>query len=174
MREWRSDSKTYPLEVSMNDSTFVDVDQTPSGVSQLDESSDHMNLKQRERSGEKHTSFNRSASGFASTNSLRFPLTIQTEIMANLVSVIVTPISGRTLGCRRVFHVMASLQNLYTGDPQCSGSRRVHHRQLTPITFPKSLFENVLMTFTATSRPRYCPFHTSAYPPLYSALPVGS
>ena len=41
MREWRSESKVYPLEVSMNDSAFMNVDQTPSGVRQLDEPFNH-------------------------------------------------------------------------------------------------------------------------------------
>ena len=48
------------------------------------------------------------------------------------------------------------------------------NQQLTPIVFCKSLFEYVLMTLTATSRPRYSPFHTSANPPLHNATPVRS
>ena len=47
-----------------------------------------------------------------------------------------------------------------------------HNQQLTPIIFCKSLFEYVLMTLTATSRPQCTPFHTSANPPLYNAAPV--
>ena len=34
--EWRSASRTYPLEVSVNNPPFMDVDQTLSSVSQLD------------------------------------------------------------------------------------------------------------------------------------------
>ena len=49
-----------------------------------------------------------------------------------------------------------------------------HSEQLTPMIFCKSLFEYVLMTLTATSRPQCFPFHTSANPPLYSATPVRS
>ena len=44
----------------------------------------------------------------------------------------------------------------------------------TPITLCKSSSEYVLMTFTATSRPQCFPFHTSANPPLYNAVPVRS
>ena len=43
-----------------------------------------------------------------------FPFIIQSEIIANLVLDIVTPISGRTFGCRRNFHITTSLQNLCT------------------------------------------------------------
>ena len=43
-----------------------------------------------------------------------FPFTIQSEIIANRVSDIVTPTSGRTFGCRRNFHITTSLQNLCT------------------------------------------------------------
>ena len=42
-------------------------------------------------------------------------------------------------------------------------------KKLTPIIFCNSLFEYVLKTFTATSRPLCSPFHTSANPPLYNA-----
>ena len=53
-------------------------------------------------------------------------------------------------------------------------AERERDQQLTPIIFRKSLFEYVLMTLIATSRPRYSPFHTSANPPLYNATPVRS
>jgi len=53
-------------------------------------------------------------------------------------------------------------------------AERWHNLQLTPTTFCKSLFEYVLMTFTATSRPECSPFHTSANPPLYNATLVRS
>jgi len=49
-----------------------------------------------------------------------------------------------------------------------------HSQKLTPITLRKSLSEYILMTFTATSRPRCSPFQTSANPPLYNASPVRS
>ena len=51
---------------------------------------------------------------------------------------------------------------------------RGYNQQLTPTIFCKSLFEYVLRTFTATSRPQYTPFHTSANPPLYNAVSVRS
>jgi len=41
-----------------------------------------------------------------------FPFTIQSDIIANRVSDIVMPTSGRTFGCRRNFHITTSLQNL--------------------------------------------------------------
>ena len=40
MGEWCPVLNTYPLEVSVNNSPFMDVDQTLSGVSQLGELSD--------------------------------------------------------------------------------------------------------------------------------------
>ena len=100
-----------------------------------------------------------------------FPFAIQSDIIANWASDIVTPISGRIFGCRRAFHVTTSLQNLYTGHCQCTDTERSRDQELTPIIFCKSLFEYVLMTFTATSRPQCSPFHTSANPPLYDATP---
>ena len=63
----------------------------------------------------KPTSSNRFASGFPFTKLLMFPFAIQSDIIANWVSDIVTPISGKTFGCRRAFHVTTSLQNLCTG-----------------------------------------------------------
>ena len=60
----------------------------------------------------KHTSPSLSTSGCAFTKSLMFPFAIHSDTISNRVSVIVTPISGRTFGCRRVFHVTTSLQNL--------------------------------------------------------------
>ena len=48
------------------------------------------------------------------------------------------------------------------------------NQPLTPIIFCESLFEYVLMTFTATSRPQYSPFQTSANPPWYIATVVRS
>lgn len=68
----------------------------------------------------KPTSPNRSVSLFAFTNSLTLPFTIHSVTIANRLSVIVTPISGKTFGCRSAFHITTSLQNLYA-----------HHSQLT-------------------------------------------
>ena len=70
------------------------------------------------------TSFNRFTCGCVLTKSLMFPFTIQSDIIANRVLDIVTPISGRTFGCWRVFHVMTSLQNLCTVYCQCTGRRK--------------------------------------------------
>ena len=73
---------------------------------------------------EKPTSSNRCASGCAFTKSLRLPLTIQSDIIAKWLSDIVTPISGRTFGCRSVFHVTTSLQNLYRGRVNVQARRK--------------------------------------------------
>ena len=51
-------------------------------------------------------------------------------------------------------------------------AERENNRRPTPMIFCKSLFEYVLKTFTATSRPPCSPFHTSANPPLYNATTV--
>ena len=53
-----------------------------------------------------------------------------------------------------------------------AGTERGH--ELTPITLCKSLSEYILMTLTATSRPQWSAFHTSAKPPLNNVLPVRS
>jgi len=42
-----------------------------------------------------------------------FPFSIHRDTIANLFSVIVTPSSGSTFGCRRALQVMTSLQNFY-------------------------------------------------------------
>jgi len=123
----------------------------------------------------KPTSSSRFASGHAFTKLLMFPFAIQSDIIANRVSDIVTPMRGRTFGCRRAFHTTASLQNLCMQSVISIRARGTDHiQQLTPITLCNSLFEYILMTFTATSRPQCSPFHTSANPPLYIALPVRS
>ena len=53
-------------------------------------------------------------------------------------------------------------------------TEREDSQKLTPMIFCKSLFEYVLITFTATSRPEYFPFHTSANPPRYNATTLRS
>ena len=60
------------------------------------------------------TSSNRFASLFFLMYSLMFPPTIQSDIIANWVLSIVTPSNDNTFGWRRIFHVMTSLQNLYS------------------------------------------------------------
>lgn len=51
-------------------------------------------------------------------------------------------------------------------------TRREGRKKLAPIILCKSLSEYVLITLTATSRPRCSPFHTSANPPLYDTPPT--
>ena len=91
----------------------MDIDQSSRDISQLDELFNRDQVKAE--ATRKPTNSNRFTPGFASTNSLMLPLGIQSEIIANWPSDIVTPISGKTLGCRRVLHVTTSLQNFYMG-----------------------------------------------------------
>jgi hypothetical protein len=94
------------------------------------------------------TNFRRLTPGCSFTNSLMFPFTIQTEIMAKRFSDIVTPINGITLECLSIFHATTSLQNFYARD---SVPESIARKQLTPNNCCKSLFEYVRMTFTATA-----------------------
>jgi len=96
-----------------------------------------MSLKQRrpDYGGTTHTSSSRFASGYDFTKSLMFPLTTQSDTIANWVSDVVTPISGRTFGCRSVFHVTTSLQNLYTVRCQCTDMREGITSNLHQLSF---------------------------------------
>ena len=47
-----------------------------------------------------------------------------------------------------------------------------HDQKPTLISFCKSLFEYILNTFMATSRPQCSPFQTSANPPPHKATPA--
>ena len=121
------------------------------------------------------TSPNRFASGCTFTKSLMFPFAIQSDTIANWVSDVVIAMSGRTFGCRSVFHVTTSLQKLYVVRSQGTGMQGEGITSNShQTTFCKSLFEYVLMTFTVTSHPQYTPLHTSANPPLYNATSVRS
>ena len=51
-------------------------------------------------------------------NSFIFPFSIHSDTITNCPSSIVTPRSGSTFGWLRAFHLIASLQNLYTNHPQ--------------------------------------------------------
>ena len=53
----------------------------------------------------------RFASGFISVNALIVPSSIQSETDKHFSVVIITPINGRTFGCRRYLQITASLQN---------------------------------------------------------------
>jgi len=102
-----------PPQIPMDNPFTVNADQPLSDTCQLAVFS-----YRSEVVSEEPTSPSRSTSGFALTKSLMFPFAIQSDIIANRVSDIVAPTSGRAFGafgCRRNFHVTTSLQNLYTG-----------------------------------------------------------
>ena len=105
---------TYTFEISMNHPPMMDVDQSPSNISQLYPMTS-ANLKRSDILNEKPTRPSRSAPGFPFRNLLMSPFTIQSDIIAKWCSDIATPTSCRTLGCCRDFHVITSLQNLYMG-----------------------------------------------------------
>ena len=159
-------SKTYAFEIPVDHSPLVNIDQPFSNVFQLY----HpiclsVHSKRSENVDDKHTRSNRSTFGYRFKNSLMLPLTIQSDTIANCDSDIVTPMRDKILGCCRDFHVTTSLQNLYMRHRQQSRTQGEDNQQLTPSIFFKLSEEYVLTTFTATSRPQYSPFHTSALPP---------
>ena len=104
-------TKTHTLEVPVNHSLVVNVDQALRDVPQL--GSRAIVNKPKVKITKKPTGPSRSASGCAFTKSLIFPLAIQFDTIANWLSDIITPTRGRTFGCRRVLHITTSLQNLY-------------------------------------------------------------
>ena len=110
-------SKTYSLEITVAHPLVMNVDQPSSGVSQLNVLYDRQLVcgEDSKTSSERPTSSIRFTFGCTFTKSLTFPFTIQSDTTAKWFSDIVTPINGSTFGCRRVFHVTTSLQNLYKG-----------------------------------------------------------
>jgi len=74
--------KTHTLEVPVNHSLAMDVDQALSDVRQLNKPWDLQYTAQGENY-EKLTGLNRSASGCAFTKSLMFPFPIQSDTIAN-------------------------------------------------------------------------------------------
>ena len=103
----------------------MNVYQPSSDTSKLKKSSDRQcNQRKDGTSDEEPTSLNRSASECILTNSLMFPFAIHSDTNSNRVSVIVTPISGNTFGCRRYFHVTASLQNFCVGSRQWNDGKQ--------------------------------------------------
>ena len=103
---------------------------------------------------------------------MMFPFDIHSDTIANSVSVILTPRSGNTFGCRRAFHDTNSLENLcslwsvlggYVGNGR--------HWRPTRVIISRLLVAYVLNTLTATSRPWYVRFHTSPNPPRYRKTP---
>jgi len=91
----------------------------------------------------------RSTSVCVFTKSLMFPFPIQSEIIANRVSDIVAPVSDRTFGCRRYFHITTSLQNL------CSGKSVGLHVGGNTTSNPRRLsFESRYSSMSAKPLPR--------------------
>ena len=90
-------SETYSLEITMNQTLAMHVDQPPSDVHKLQRSGHHQQQVEIGTSNEKHTSPNRFASGSAFTKSLMLPLTIHSDTITNF-SDMVTPNSGSTFG----------------------------------------------------------------------------
>ena len=113
IKEWSQSSRTYPLEITVAHSLAMNVDEPSGDVPQLDPMLINFR-RSRGTPNEQPTSSNRFTSGCALAKSLIFPFIIQSDTIAKRVSDIVTPISGSTFGCRRVFHVTTSLQNLCT------------------------------------------------------------
>ena len=146
----------------------VHVHQSPSNVFELSEvmvSNGHSHQQ-----GHHHTSSNRFASLCALMNSLIFPFSIHSETIANWSLLIVIPRNGSTFGWRRASHVTTSLQNLYTVNVSCLKNNSGRLGEPTLVILAKSLVEYTLNALTATGRPWYSPFHTSANPPRYSGV----
>jgi hypothetical protein len=66
-----------------------------------------------------------------------FPFSIHSDTIAKWNWFIVTPNSGKTFGCRRAFHVITSLQNLYSTDVSKSAARK--RRPVTYANHPLQL-----------------------------------
>jgi len=105
--------KAYPFKITVDHSLTVHVDQTPRDIPQLPKLCLSRATKGSRSFNCELTRSNRFSSGWAFTNLLMFPFSIHPDTIANLFSVIVTPSSGNTFGCRRALQVMASLQNFY-------------------------------------------------------------
>ena len=106
---------TYPLEVPMDYPLAMYIGESPSDVSKLQRSCNLQSEAVTRSSNGMHTSFNRSAVTSTFTNSVMLPFVIQSDIITNRFSDIVTPNSGNTFGWRRAFHITTSLQNLCAG-----------------------------------------------------------
>jgi hypothetical protein len=109
------------------------------------------------------TSAMRFASGFSLRNSTMFPLSIHSEIIANLFSAIVTPSNGKTFGCRRCFQATASRQNFY----QCIHTEESNGMNEETLTLRTSsrLVAYTRTTLTATECLSYTLFDTLEEPP---------
>ena len=122
----------------------------------------------------KLTRSNRFVSRCSLTNPLIFPFGIHSDTITNSVSVIDTPMSGSTFGCRRAFHNTNSLQKLWKVMVRMSMIARetVHYPQPTWEVACTSLEAEVRSTFTATSRPLWLYFSTFADLPRCSITSV--
>jgi hypothetical protein len=154
---WLQILKTHPLEISMDHALAVHIDQSPCDVAQLWELHDLSAIGEEYRNldGERTIS-NQFVSWRAPANRFMFPFDIHSDTIENSVSVIITPRSGNTFVCRRVFHDTDSPQNLctiygqrpngYVGNEECD-------QQPTWMAFCRSLVSDILNLLTATSRP---------------------
>lgn len=91
-------TETYTFEIAMDHPLAVNINEPFSNTHKLVDFT-IINDEAGQISNTKLTSPGRSASGYAFTKSLMFPWSIQSDIIANRVSDIVTPINGRTFGC---------------------------------------------------------------------------
>jgi len=82
----------------MDYSLVMDISQSPSDISKLQQSCHHQQLAKMRAFAEKHTNPIRSASTLASTNSMMLPPTIHSDTITNRFSDIVTPNNGSTFG----------------------------------------------------------------------------
>ena len=83
MKGWLQSLRTYPLEITVDHSLAMDVDEPSSDVRQLDKSSEYqLTHGEGEISYERPTRSKRFTSGCAFTKSLMFPLAIQSDTIA--------------------------------------------------------------------------------------------
>ena len=138
----------------MDHTLIVHIDQAPCNIAQLHEP--YSRQREYRSLNRERTSSNRFASGCAATNWVMFPFGIHSDTIENSVSVIITPRSGNTFGCRRAFHVTNSLQNICTVHGHRFSDRarnKEYDQRPTRVIFCGSLAAYVLNILTATSRP---------------------
>ena len=123
MEEWLRQTETYALEIPMDHSLVVNVNQPPSNTFQLEVFVAVNGARTEKSQREGPTSVIRFTSGRALTKSPIFPFTIQSDIIANWFLDIATPMSDRTFGCRSDFHSTTSLQNVCTRGCQRTGTQ---------------------------------------------------
>jgi len=119
-RVWLQLLKTYPFKISMDHTLAMHIDQALCDIAQLWEPQSSVTCEECRSLNRERTSSNRFASRCAATNWFMFPFGIHSDTIENSVSVIITPRSGNTFGCRRAFHDTNSLQNPCVSYGQCS------------------------------------------------------